>query len=253
LKSAGNVHDILTASEAVVKIGSVDLGTLTYSRTSAENVYQSSDIPIKTKNNHNLPQTGLISDLYIPTRLTAFSSELQNNLEFSVNAEGLSTLVIRNNEYNNNPSAFKTAMNGVTVYYELATPITYTDLIYRDGGIDRPLADVLFNIEVNNWSIEEQLITDYDEQGNPTSIPATIQTKYSIDAVEAIKTLEKSSYFESDIHDNLQAMLTCINTYCASVLGGQFSISETATNKLFNFTFTANASANSIEENTETI
>lgn len=57
----------------------------------------------------------------------------------------------------------------------------------------------------------------------------------------------------TDVHDNLQAMLTCINTNCASVLGGQFSISETATNKLFNFTFTANTSTNLTEENVETI
>lgn len=130
-------------------------------------------------------------------------------------------------------------LNGVYLVYRLATPITYTDLIYRDGGIDRPLADVLMNIEVNNWSMEEQLITPYDN-GNPTSIPATIKTQYGMDAVEAIDTLQKTSYFADDVHANLQALLTCINTNCSTVLGGTFAVSDTATEKVFSFTFTPN-------------
>jgi hypothetical protein len=161
-------------------------------------------------------------------------------------------LYIRVNNYTS-ASDFQQSMQGVKMQYRKATPITYTDLIYRDGGVDRPLREVLVNLNVDNWSMEEQLMTDYDVQGNPTSVPATIKTKYSIDAVEAIKTLEESSYFESDIHDNFAALIAKINEKCASVLGGTLSISDSATNKLFTFGFTENASTNSTEENTETI
>ena len=96
------------------------------------------------------------------------------------------------------------------------------------------------NITVNNWSIEEQLLTPYDENGNPTAIPATIKTQYGMDAVEAIDTLQKTSYFAEDVRANLQALLTCINTNCAETLGGTFSISQTATEKVFGFTFAPN-------------
>jgi hypothetical protein len=130
-------------------------------------------------------------------------------------------------------------LNGVMLNYELATPITYTDLVYRDNGIDRPIVDVLMNITVNNWSMEEQLMTPYDD-GNPTSIPATIKTQYGMDAVEAIDTLQKTCYFADDVKANLQALLTCINTNCAETLGGTFAISETATDKVFAFSFTPN-------------
>ena len=91
--------------------------------------------------------------------------------------------------------------------YALSTPITYTDLIYRDGGIDRPLSDVLLNINVNNWSIEEQMLTPY-EDGNPTAVPAKISTQYGMDAVEEIDTIKHtyvSAYTEQNFSDNQKA------------------------------------------------
>ena len=178
MRSAGSVHDTLSASEAVVKIGS--------------RAYQSGD-----------------------------------ESDSSVITDGTNTL------------------------YALSTPITYTDLIYRDGGIDRPLADVLMYIEVNNWSMEEQLMTDYVD-GNPTSIPATISTRYGMDAVEQIDTLNKTCYFADDVKANLQALLTCINTNCAETLGGTFSIGDPTQedSKVFTFTFTANTEPD-VEQNNE--
>jgi hypothetical protein len=97
------------------------------------------------------------------------------------------------------------------------------------------------NIEVNNWSMEEQLMTPYVD-GNPTSIPATISTKYGMDAVEQIDTLNKTCYFANDVKDNLQALLTCINTNCSETLGGTFSIGDPTQedSKVFTFTFTPN-------------
>jgi hypothetical protein len=35
-------------------------------------------------------------------------------------------------------------------------------------------------------------------------------------------------------------MLSCINTNCAETLGGTFSVSDTDTDKVFEFTFTPN-------------
>lgn len=123
--------------------------------------------------------------------------------------------------------------------YVLETPITYTDLVYRDNGVDTPLGEFLLRMQVNNWSMEEQNVTPYVD-GQPTAIPATISTVYAIDAVEQLDTLQKTSYFADDVRANLQAMLTCINTNCSTVLGGTFAVSDTATDKVFDFTFTPN-------------
>ena len=235
MRSAGSVHDTLTASEAVVNVGSVDLGTLEWTNQSSSVQYSY--------------YSSILSDAYKPTGLStakaicskyiiASPSGFINSGDKRFTISGAGRVNVNDNSYTT-VDGFETAMSGVMLYYKLATPITYTDLIYRDGGIDRPLADVLMNIEVNNWSMEEQLMTPYDN-GNPTSIPATINTQYGMDAVEAIDTLQKTSYFAEDVRANLQALLTCVNTNCAETLGGTFGISETATDKVFSFTFTPN-------------
>lgn len=140
-----------------------------------------------------------------------------------------------------------TNIQGIEFLYETTNSMldynntTYIDLIYSEdeGATGTPFADVLMNITVNNWSMEEQWITPY-ENGNPTSIPATINTQYSMDAVNAIDTLQKNTYTETDIYNNISALLSSINTNCGTVLGGTFSVSDTATDKVFTFTFTPN-------------
>ena len=233
MRSASSVHDTLSASDAVVKIKRVNLGDLNWNYVSklfaSDGVSTLSENPGKSNGN-------CISSKYTEGVHSGALSD--KTIVLGNNNFGATWLVVKDTSYTD-ATTFKTAMNGVMLNYELATPITYTDLIYRDGGIDRPLADVLMNITVNNWSMEEQLLTPYVD-GNPTSIPATIKTQYGMDAVEAIDTLQKTCYFADDVKANLQALLTCVNTNCAETLGGTFAISDTATDKVFAFTFTPN-------------
>jgi len=236
MRSANSVHDVLTATEAVVKVHSVDLGTLTWRN---DYIGQGGTYYLTNCNELGIPIKSSTPNILCPKyRTLLYDSVWRYNTGISVTSN---KLIVYDSNYNTSGSAvaFKAAMQGVKLIYELATPITYTDLIYRDGGIDSPLSDVLMNIEVNNWSMEEQLMTPYKD-GNPTSIPATIKTQYGMDAVEAIDTLQKTCYFADDVKANLQALLTCINTNCAETLGGTFAISETATDKVFAFSFTPN-------------
>lgn len=238
MRSAVSIHDTLTASGAVVKVGSVDLGDLNWTYSVAQSVFYAtgpSDMSKRTR------FAELICNKYL-TKTTVYNIAPTDSGYIWVNDEEFSSSTPRVYLRDTNHTSWSGSDNwldGVIAYYKLATPVTYTDLIYRDNGIDRPLADVLMNIEVNNWSMEEQLLTPY-ENGNPTSIPATIKTQYGMDAVEAIDTLQKTCYFADDVRANLQALLTCINTNCAETLGGTFSISDTATDKVFEFTFTPN-------------
>lgn len=249
IRSAGSVHDTLTASKAVVKTYLGNLGNINYNHISDGIFYTPGYANIIKKPSTDVQRTvGLLSSLYLAVEGHINNSLIQN-LEMYKHPNG--NLYLKNISYND-PTNFKNAMIGVYVCFERATPITYTDLIYRDNGIDTPFKDILMNINVNNWSMEEQLLPDYVDD-NPTSVPAKISTIYSIDAVAAIDELQKKSYFEGDVHDNLQAMLACINTNCSTILGGTFGISSTATNKLFEFSFTPTESTNTndVEPTTE--
>lgn len=212
LRGAGTAKDTLTASEAVVRIGSVDLGDFNWSYSSSDKWFQV---------RKDVAGSGIPSDMHIATATTLANSlsTLYTTAKFSdvtsggadannmTYAETTPYVIVKNFNYTD-AAAFKAATAGVPLNYELVTPITYTDLIYRDGGIDRPLSDVLFNIEVNNWSIEEQLLTPYDENGNPTAVPAKISTQYGMDAVEEIDTIKHtyvSAYSEQNFSDSQKA------------------------------------------------
>lgn len=225
MKSAGSVHDTLTASEAVSKIERFVFGNNPITVYANYAVYQKPSSMKATIGNNFLLTNGLKkTGSGIASSVQSFS-EYESGLNINIDGDG---------------SHVASAMNGQVMYFERKTPITYTDLIYRDGGIDTPLSEVLIGMEVDNWGTEQQLVTPY-EDGNPTSIPATLSTIYSMDAVEAIDTLQKTTYTETEVHDNLAAMLACVNTNCSEVLGGTFAVSDTATDKVFDFTFTPNA------------
>lgn len=236
MKNVGNVHDTLTAREAVVKIGSVDLGSLTWEYNSTYSFSRSSVVSEAKRATNNSVVGNIISSKYI---VYSYDRMLSNNKTCGISDE--KRIGIKDSDISSSDIvAGKIAkLSGVMFVYELATPITYTNLIYRDNGVDTPLGEVLLQMQVDNWSMEEQLVPNYDN-GNPTSIPATVNTIYSIDAVEALDTLNKNCYFADDVKANMQALLTCINTNCSETLGGTFSISETATNKVFAFSFTPN-------------
>lgn len=254
MRSAGSVKDSLTASEALVKIGSVDLGSLDYTITQTsrgDNYFQGNELPAASR---KVSASNVFNGICSKYSALSVNSVYIGNTGIATYNNGWGVR-INDPAYSSYTTAqFKTAMSGVMLNYELATPITYTDLIYRDGGIDRPLREVLVNINVDSWSMEEQLMTDY-VNGNPTSVPATIQTKYSIDAVEAIKTLEEITYTETEVRTIFGNLLTCLNGEFSEELGGTFVIKDNVppTPKVFDFEFVENASTNSTEENTETI
>ena len=237
MRSAGSVHDTLIASEAVVKTHKVDLSTMTIETRYTGSVNKT--ISLNLPYGYNKSSVAILSQTY--KYIGGVSGVISNpdNKEVGLYTYNGGTPGTSYILYIVMPVGSSLTNNDVIIYSR-SIPTTYTDLIYRDGGIDTPLADVLMNIEVNNWSMEEQLMTPYVD-GNPTSIPATIKTQYGMDAVEAIDTLQKTCYFADDVKANLQALLTCINTNCSETLGGTFSIGDPdEDSKVFTFTFTAN-------------
>ena len=108
---------------------------------------------------------------------------------------------IRNDDYTDK-DAFKAAMVGKGLFYELATPITFTSLFLSASSTSDELtqmpADALPLSEIqfadNNWSIEEAIYDAPEADANgvitPTAVTGQMRIQYSLDAAEQILTLQ---------------------------------------------------------------
>lgn len=125
MKSAGSVYDEidLVKGKAIQRVGSVDLGTLDWSK------YDSANIPVYyARINAMKPSYAKsLCNKYIWELWTSLTSRVSGTLE---NHPSLNITYIADSNYDN-AMAFKQAMNGVMLYYELATP-TETPLEQAD-------------------------------------------------------------------------------------------------------------------------
>ena len=110
LRSAGSVQDDVSK----VRIGVVDLGTLSWHYETDTNVFSTTGLTGLVKNERACP---IISTLYINSGAVSFVS--MPNMTFQVYSD--TYCVVKNTSYSS-ASDFKTAMSGVYLYYELATP-----------------------------------------------------------------------------------------------------------------------------------
>ena len=184
MRSAGSVKDELSKSGAVVKIGSVDLGTLTWDHNDVYLRFSSPGL-------ENAIKPGLRVVQLLCTKYQAKENgESYNNDWDKVIYSVDRILFVHDSSFQ--PSAtgneFRAAMSGVILYYELATPITYTNLIYsEDGGLTGiPLSK--FKYKVDKYSTEE-LIVPSDPTGAPTSTPIIADITYQYKGGGAEETL----------------------------------------------------------------
>lgn len=119
----GGANDIMSwdgSAGAVVKnCSEVDLGTLTWSQTTGDNpFFYSNGISNKVKFTPDDQIAALLIYQYTPTSRNALVYETVNNV-IAINNNGI--IQIRNTAYTN-PEDFITAMSGVKLIYELASP-----------------------------------------------------------------------------------------------------------------------------------
>ena len=94
-------------------------------------------------------------------------------------------------------------LEGLKVFYPLATPITFTSLFLSASSTADELtampADAIPLSEIqfadNNWSIEEAVYDAPEADANgvitPTAVTGQMRIQYSLDAAEQIDTLQK--------------------------------------------------------------
>ena len=128
MKSAGSVYDELTPSKAITRVGSVDLGSLTWTLGGSGNFYDTPVIEGLVANSINIK-----SSRYT----TGYSSDFENNsslIGFSISA---SKKIRFYNSGLSSASEVASALSGVYLNYELTTPsevsIMSASLITENG------------------------------------------------------------------------------------------------------------------------
>lgn len=201
------------------RIGVVDLGDLSYSKTSS-GLFQGRLTP-PTKN-YYADAANAISPIFtcIPTGpITGPSGS--NPSPDMVMALSVSTVYI-NYLSTTDVDVFKTAMSGVPLYYELATPEEYL--------LDTPIPA---NYLVNALGTEKRLPED---TASAVTAPIILTTRYSMDAVGTLNGLPTGYISES----SMDAFLTEFASKIGAAIGKTITATKTfdvATNK-YNFTIT---------------
>ena len=134
--SAGDVYNSIERTDKgwqyVQRVGSVDIGTLTYSYDATNKNFYSTGLSILIKSNTNDEIANIICAIYTAISRNSFvAGPLTDDMLTFVNAQ--KTVCFRNLAYTD-ADAFKSAMSGVMLYYELATPVItdITDMMTLD-------------------------------------------------------------------------------------------------------------------------
>lgn len=216
MNSIGDVKDELTATEAIQRVGVVDLGTLPwYLVTGKDNaIIMTSDgiSGLATVPSDSETKAKILSSKYAVC--TAYQVT-QNNVGVAVNAGGY--ILIYDPSYTD-ATSFKTAMSGVILYYELAEPIVTT--------FDKPLD---LDYQVWDFGTEEAIA-----EGKTTPLKASIIYEFNArDTIRANKLALKNKADKTELN-SLNERVTALEEEEGSSVTVDTELSETSTNAISN-------------------
>ena len=134
LRAAGSVRDELTAGELVTRVGVVDLGTLTWAIGSTSKPHRFLTTFNYAKNNGDNTSTRMSNASCAAYETVTAKQAYDGSVDKSVGLAFYNSnqhILVSDSAYSD-AAAFKAAMDGVLLFYELATPTTQP--------IDPPLA-----------------------------------------------------------------------------------------------------------------
>lgn len=224
MRSAGNAYDEMDFErrKAVTRIGIVDLGTLNwwYEPGASHERFVTNVDGIKITSGS--AKGNLVCSKYTATSVDdVYSHTADKTIAVHNTAE---QVWVYDTAYTD-AAAFKAAMSGVMLYYELATPTE----------VDIP--DTVSNIYyADDWGTEEWM---QDASATiPVPVPATLF--YMRNLVDEIRNVRKNCLETADSLDNL---LAALGTAC----GGTFTKTWSDTDQEWKFTFTASAASQTAE------
>lgn len=207
MRSAGSVYDELTSDAAVTRVGAVDLGTLTWSKASTTDPHWRFYATL----NSMVAGTDMTCQKY---ETITTSQSWQGVQGITSQVSGSNVLVMVSDETYSDAAAFKAAMDGVILYYALATPTTQ--------AIDPPLN---LTYRVSDFGTERIMHTD------PTAAP-TQQVVYGLNVVDTVRRLP-TEYIS---HDSFTQFTNALATF----LDATITESWDATDGRYEYTITQN-------------
>ena len=199
MSSAGNVHDELIVDEngnakmAIKRVGSVDLGSKSWSLISGLSTTFFREMTDSPRRN----TFDVLCHKYMSSSGNHYATLEDKTVIGYGNATpyNFTRLAIRDDSYTN-ASDFRAANNGVILYYELATPLVYTDLQYAD------LIDIPFTLpvryKVDNFGTEE-IVVPNSIAGEPTSCAPNITIKYNANTVDQDTFIYRTTGGNTDV------------------------------------------------------
>lgn len=173
MKSAGSAYDEITPTKAVKRIGMLNLGKFDWFQTGENRKTSWTPYNIKFDGIIVIPSSNYeVANLVCAKYLTSTDSVAELQKEDKVVAlSNRSTLYIYDSAYETaTPEQFKQSLQGVMLYYEMATPEETT---YDELNLTEQIAE---------GGTEEAIITD-----GKTSTPLRADIVYPIDAYNTIK------------------------------------------------------------------
>lgn len=220
MKSAGTAHDELygnslgVITKAIKRIGVVDLGSLDWTYVQRGTNYMGSELPLSQG-----------EDCVCAKYSAPIGENIYNTTQDKVIGmlSQWKSLLIKDSAYTD-ATAFKAAMQGVMLYYELATPIEYT--------LDEPIP---VNYNVDDWGTEMLLPQGVDENSVPLTTPLIASIVYAPNVVDAIRNLPKNfaSIAASGSPSTINNLLTPLKN--AGKISS-YTITWDSTNNVYNFT-----------------
>ena len=145
MRSAGSVYDELTSDKAVTRIGSVDLGTLNWGSVAA---YDTAKYLMDTADLSAVIRKSTSATTMPFIECAVYAPNTVNNVYTMTKGISVTTsgrIRVYDDAYStsSSASAFKAAMSGVMLFYELATPTTVDidppinmDYLTQQGGVE---------------------------------------------------------------------------------------------------------------------
>ena len=191
--------------EAYIRRAWVDMGTLNYGYNSGSTYpYFSAQVPgmaILANGNANTIISGKLASISAVTNISWFSTHDYNKMMCMIGGED--RIMLQDTAYSD-AAAFKTAMSGVMLDYQLATPLHYTDLMYsEDGG--QTFVEIPAGYRVDDYGTERRL-PDGLVDGAPASTPLVAEIAYAMNAVDPLRNLPRNYLSKQSTVNLLAAM-----------------------------------------------
>lgn len=221
MRSAGSVCDELTEHEAIVRVGAVDLGTLTWtaSATGTEGAYRMAASDLASAIGKPAGTT-TPADVTVAGYSTAGgNASTYACVDKSIGVlSGGGALVIYDAQYNQQSSvaAFKAAMSGVMLHYKLATPTT--------TPFDQPIN---MDYRFADFGTERVMVPT-----GQMSAPPTMNVVYGLNATDTLRTLP-TEYISKASDASFTAAL-------GAFLNATITREWNETNQRYDYTITAN-------------